>query len=202
MQKQAEDFTLQATELAGMLEFLRQTEPLKQTLRSAHTSNGRQESTAEHTWRLCLMVMLFADQYPAIDQLKLLKLCILHDLGEAISGDIPAVDQVAGVDKSIQERQDFQQLLTPLPESMQGELLALWDEYDQASTPEARLAKAFDKLETLLQHTQGQNPPDFDYVFNLSYGEKYTGLDELTRALRELIDQDTRRLAADNFAGT
>ncbi len=190
-----EKFTLQTTELADVLQFLRQTEQLKNTLRSAHTSNGRQESTAEHTWRLCLMVMLFADQYPAIDQLKLLKLCILHDLGEVISGDIPAVDQVAGVDKSIQERKDFQQLIETLPSPLQGEFLALWDEYDQASTPEARLAKAFDKLETLLQHTQGKNPHNFDYAFNLSYGKQYTELDDLTRALRELIDQDTRRLA-------
>lgn len=147
------------TELAGILDFLRGAEQLKNTLRSSRTSNGRHESTAEHTWRLCLMVLLFADQYPDMDTLKLLKICIIHDLGEAISGDIAAIDQVEGMDKSIEERKDLQPLIRPLPQPLQDEILMLWDEYESATSKEARLAKAFDKLETVLQHTQGKQQP-------------------------------------------
>ena len=73
-------------------------------------------------------------------------------------------------------------------------LVSLEEEYEQATTPEAKLAKAFDKLETLLQHTQGENPPDFDYAFNLDYGRKYTELNAQTRHLRAWIDEETRRL--------
>jgi putative hydrolases of HD superfamily len=72
----------------------------------------------------------------------------------------------------------------------------LWDEYEQARTPEARAAKALDKLETIIQHNQGANPPDFDYLFNLDYGRKYTRAEPLFAQLRELVDADTRRRAA------
>ena len=181
--------------LTQFLDFLRAAEQLKSTLRSGYTAQGRPESTAEHTWRLCLMAMLFEDDYPGIDHHRLLKLCIIHDLGEALHGDIPAIHQNTAVDKSVEERRHFLELLTPLPADKQRDLLDLWDEYNAAVTPEARLAKAFDKLETVLQHTQGRNPPDFDYAFNLTYARQYTDYDKLTRALRALIDVDTQRLA-------
>ena len=181
------------SELHGILDFLRHAEQLKNTLRNAFTSEGRHESTAEHTWRLCLMVLVFADRFEAIDTLKLLKMCILHDLGEAISGDIAAVDQVPGEDKNSQEREDLGILIAPLPNKLQTEFLALWDEYTEGTSPEASLAKAFDKIETILQHTQGKNPENFDYGFNLTYGKGYTDADPLTASLRAIVDVDTRR---------
>ncbi|MCG9692729.1 HD domain-containing protein [Vibrio sp. Isolate22] len=185
-------------EIEGVLEFLRGAEQLKNTLRTARTSNGRHESTAEHTWRLCLMVMMFSEHYPHIDSLKLTKMCIIHDLGEAIGGDIAAIDQVEGSNKGEQERRDLITLIAPLPDYLQQDILLLWDEYENASSEEAKLAKALDKIETLLQHTQGQNPDDFDYGFNLAYGRKYTDSDELTASIREIIDKDTEALASAN----
>jgi putative hydrolase of HD superfamily len=71
----------------------------------------------------------------------------------------------------------------------------LWDEYEAATTPTARLAKALDKLETILQHTQGQNPADFDYGFNLEYGRAFTRDHPVIVALREILDLETARLA-------
>lgn len=189
---------MREVELEGILEFLRGAEQLKNTLRSSRTSNGRHESTAEHTWRLCLMILLFDKQYPDLDILKLIKICVIHDLGEAINGDIAAVDQIDGVDKGAEERQDLELLIRPLPSSLREEILSLWDEYENASSKEALLAKAFDKIETILQHTQGNNPPGFDYGFNLSYGKKYTDYDDLTAKLRALIDKDTKLLAEGN----
>ena len=184
------------SEIDDILEFLRDAEQLKDTLRFAYTSNGRQESTAEHTWRLCLMVMVFAKAYPDIDMLKLLKMCIIHDLGEAISGDIAAVDQVEGVDKGEEERKDLEKLIAPLAQHSKEEILALWDEYESSATKEAALAKAFDKLETILQHTQGENPADFDYAYNLKYGKRFTDFDDLTSLLRTKLDQVTGELSA------
>ncbi len=186
------------SELHGILDFLKRAEQLKNTLRNSRTSVGRHESTAEHTWRLCLIILVFEKQYPDIDILKLIKICIIHDLGEAINGDIPAVDQVEGVDKGVEERKDLQQLIEPLSEELQDDILTLWDEYENASSAEARLAKAFDKIETILQHIQGENPPEFDYEFNLSYGKKYTDYDKITSTIRSLIDKDTLSLAQEN----
>lgn len=184
-----------AERLRGGLAFIQRAERLKDTLRSAHTSGGRRESTAEHTWRLCLMAMVFEREFGAVDVARLLKLCVVHDLGEAIGGDIPAVAQTPAHDKSARERADLETLLAPLDAGLRAEFLALWDDYEHARTPEARLVKGLDKLETLIQHNQGRNPPDFDYAFNLGYGRKYMAAHPLFEALRALVDRDTQRRA-------
>lgn len=178
--------------LQGRLEFLRQAERLKDVLRSARSSGGRQESTAEHTWRLCLMAMMLEEGLTGLDFARILKLCVIHDLGEAIHGDVPAIDQTPGSDKGAQERQDLLALASPLDAPARAQLLALWDDYENAASPEARAVKAMDKLETLLQHNQGANEPDFDYAFNLDYGRKYTDALPLFRELRQLVDADTQ----------
>lgn len=188
---------MEPSEIHGVLAFLRAAEQLKNTHRSAWTSAGQPESVAEHTWRLCLMALLLADAFPGVDFARLVKICIIHDLGEAVGGDIPAIHQVPGESKAAQERADLLQLLQPLPERLRAEITALWDEYEAAATPEAKLAKALDKLETIMQHNQGRNPPDFDYRFNLDYGKRHTRGNPLIEAVRELLDHDTARRAAE-----
>jgi putative hydrolase of HD superfamily len=185
----------------GILEFLRATERLKVTPRSAYTSDGEAESVAEHSWRVCLMALTLHDEIPDVDLGRLLAMCVVHDLGEAIGGDVPAPEQARrlaadpSATKSAAERNDLLTLVAPLPESVRESIVALWDEYEAAATPEARVAKALDKLETILQHTQGKNPADFDYRFNLGYGRAFTaGLPIIVR-LRQLLDGETERLA-------
>ncbi len=182
-------------ELERRLEFLRRAERLKDTTRTAFTTEGRQETVAAHTWRLCLMALVFEQQFPDVDFARLVKMCIIHDLGEAISGDIPAIHQDPDSGKSDQERQDLLELLRPLPDDLRDEIVGLWDEYEGASTGEARLAKALDKLETILQHNQGKNPEDFDYRFNLGYGREYTSGDPVIVALRKILDAETEQRA-------
>lgn len=193
---------MDGAEIAGVLDFLRAAEQLKTTYRSGWTSAGRSESVAEHTWRLCLMSLLFADSFPDVDFARLVKICIIHDLGEAIGGDIPAIHQVPGESKAAQEREDLLQLLHPLPERLRAEITALWDEYEGAASPEAKLAKALDKLETIMQHNQGRNPPDFDYRFNLDYGKRHTAGHPLIETVRALLDRDTAARAEESDART
>jgi putative hydrolase of HD superfamily len=183
-------------DILAYLQFFRQAERLKNVYRTSWTSGGQPESPASHTWRLCLMVVAVEAEFPQIDMARLLKMCVVHDLGEALHGDIPAIHQVEQPPKADQERQDLQTLIAPLPAAAQREILALWDEYESAATPEARIAKAFDKLETLLQHNQGANPPDFDYAFNIDYGRRFTDMVPLAAALRALIDAETKAKAA------
>lgn len=189
------DPTVDATDLEGVLTFLRSAERIKTTYRSAWTSDGRPESVAQHSWRLCLMAVVLADAWPEVDAGRLLKLCVVHDLGEALGGDVPAVEQDPDGDKAAREREDLLRLVEPLPEATAEAIVALWEEYEAAVTPEARMAKGLDKLETILQHVQGENPPDFDYRFNLGYGTRYTGGDPLLAALRERLDEATERRA-------
>lgn len=188
------------SDLTGVLDFLRAAERLKNVTRSAWTSEGRRESVAEHSWRLCLMAMVLRPGFPEVDFARLLQMCLIHDLGEAIGGDVPAPVQARGLaagaaPKAEQERRDLLQLLEPLPEALRSEITALWDEYEAASTPEARLAKALDKLETILQHNQGLNPAEFDYRFNLEYGRQYTADHPLISAIRAALDRETEHRA-------
>jgi putative hydrolase of HD superfamily len=182
-------------DLAGRLAFIHEAERLKDTLRSAHSSSGRRESTAEHTWRLCLLAMTMQDLLGPLDFERVLKLCVVHDLGEAISGDVPATMQTSGPDKSERERRDLIELSKTLPAALQAELLALWEEYEHAASFEARVVKALDKIETIVQHNQGANPPGFDHTFNLGYGRQQAGVHPAIAALRELVDEQTRRNA-------
>lgn len=189
------------SDLAGVLDFLRASERLKATHRSAYTSEGQQESVAEHTWRVCLMALVLAPEFPAVDFAKLVKICLVHDLGEAVGGDVPAPEQArrkaAGLatGKGDQERRDLLAILAPLPPALKSEIAALWDEYEAATSPEAKLAKALDKLETIMQHTQGKNPPAFDYRFNLEYGRSHTAGEPLIAAVRAILDAETEQRA-------
>ena len=189
--------SITVSEITGVLEFVRAAEQIKNVTRQAWTSEGRHESTAEHSWRLCLLALTLESYFPQVDFSRVIRICIVHDLGEAISGDIPATEQPVGQVKSDQERRDLLQLLEPLPETIQAQIVGLWDEYDAAQTLEARFAKALDKLETIIQHNQGCNPPDFDYRFNLDYGKRYTAVDPLIVRLRQIVDQETARRIQD-----
>lgn len=195
------------SELPGVLAFLRAAERLKSTTRTGFTSTGQQESVAEHTWRLCLMALVLRQAFPAIDFAKLVKICIIHDLGEAVHGDVSAPEQArraaagATVGKAEQERRDLLELLTPLPPAVRDEITALWDEYEAAQSLEAKLAKGLDKLETIMQHNQGLNPADFDYRFNLGYGRQHTADIPIIAQLRAMLDEETEARAREAGAG-
>ena len=165
---------LNPVRLEGILDFLQSASALKDTLRTGRTASGRQESTADHSWRLCLLAMLVADDLDRIDLLRLLQLCIVHDLAEAITGDVPAPLQAADDGRKEREREALRELCTPLPEDLRQRIEALCAEYDAGGSPESLIAKGLDKIETMLQHLIGANPPDFDYRFNLTYGRRIT----------------------------
>jgi putative hydrolase of HD superfamily len=178
-------------ETGGLLAFLALAERLKDTPRNSRTAAGRTESTAEHTWRLCLMALLLAEQLGA-DPLRLIGICLVHDLAEALTGDLPApAARRAGV-KEARERDALATLTDTLPTAARQRILALWTEYEEQSSKEGRLAKGLDKLETILQHAQGRNPEGFDYAYNLTYGRKDTDAHPVLAALRARLDAATR----------
>ena len=172
---------------------MREAEQLKNVLRSARTSTGRTESTAEHTWRLALLALVLADEKPELDLQRVLAMCLVHDLGEAYEGDIPAVEQSDPAVKAAAELAAIDRITPLLPDEAAARIRALWEEYEACATPEARWVKALDKAETILQHNQGANPADFDYGFNLTYGAEWFRDDALLRKLRRLLDAETAR---------
>lgn len=175
------------------LRFIREAERLKDILRTAFTASGRRESTAEHSWRLALLALALADEKPALDASRVLGMCLIHDLGEAFEGDVPAVEQTDSAAKAAAELSAVERLTALLPPDAGKRLRALWDEYEACETPEARWVKALDKAETIIQHNQGANPAGFDYAFNLTYGKQLFADDEWLSRLRQRLDEETRR---------
>ena len=126
------------------LAFLARLEKLKCNTRHSWTSSGRHESVAEHSWRLAMLAMLLRDALPEVDMDKVLRMCLIHDVGEAVTGDIPSFQKTDANEET--ERQAIAELLSPLPDGLRGELTALFAEMDALATPEARVYKALDKL--------------------------------------------------------
>ncbi|MGM0215549.1 HD domain-containing protein [Enterococcus sp. AZ109] len=173
-----------------ILYFITESEKLKETKRFAFKSDGEPESTAEHTWRLTLFVALFSTFYPEVNKKEALEIALIHDLAELKTGDIPAIDNVNPEEKAEQEVLAFKSLTALLPTEMADHYNRLFIDYQLGRTKEARLVKALDKAETILQHVQGENPIDFNYQFNLDYGKEYFS-DAFLNELRRKLDQST-----------
>lgn len=178
--------------LEGILTFIKEAENLKNTLRYSFTSNGSQESAAEHSWRLSLLVMMCAGSFPHLDLEKALKLAIIHDLPEAVCGDTPAVYREEYEIKINRERNALTKIVQSLPTKTQNDIIGLWEEYERAETEEAKYVKSLDKLETLIQHNQGVNPPEFDYEFNITYGSELVANNRILSRLKRMIDVETK----------
>ncbi len=183
-------------EVEKYIAFIEEIEQLKSVVRTAWTSNGRRESTPEHSWRLALFAAVLSDSYPDLDLSKVLVMSLIHDIGEIYEGDISAILRPDQEDKYQVELQAAKQVFSLLPEAQADRFLNIWKEYNRNETPEAKLVKALDKAETIIQHNQGCNPDDFDYQFNLGYGKEYFQEDETLKELRSIIDQGTMQKLA------
>ena len=93
-------------EIRRLLDFLKTAEQLKCNTRHSYTSSGRLESVAEHSWRLALMAMLVGDEFPELDMDKVIKMCLIHDMGEAITGDIPAFEKT-DKDRKVENKRHY-----------------------------------------------------------------------------------------------
>ena len=115
-------------EIGRLLDFLKTAEQLKCNTRHSYTSSGRLESVAEHSWRLALMAMLVGDEFPELDMDKVIKMCLIHDMGEAITGDIPAFEKT-DKDRKV-ENKKVEQLTDILPEPVRAEWKSLFEEME------------------------------------------------------------------------
>ncbi|MFE7225781.1 HD family hydrolase [Nocardioides sp. NPDC057577] len=138
--------------LRAQLEFIAEADKLKTILRASPLAAAdRRENDAEHSWHLALMVLLLAEYADEpIDVGHAIKLVIIHDMIEIYAGDSPVFDPAAVVDQVEREIAAAERLFTMLPPDQAGEIRALWDEFEAASTPEARFCKAMDRLEPML----------------------------------------------------
>ena len=176
-----------------LLDFLARAEKLKCNTRHSWTSSDRHESVAEHSWRLVLMAYLMKDEFPDTDIAKVMLMCAVHDLGEAVTGDIPAFEKTKA-DEQVEEKA-VAGLFDALPEPYHAELTQLFAEMEERKTPEAKLYKALDKLEALIQHNEAKISTwlPLEYDLQMTYGSKECSFCTYMEHLRETVREDSRR---------
>ena len=182
---------------ADFLSILSVAEKLKCTTRHCDTSTGRRESVAEHSWRLALMAMLLEDEYPNLDINKVIKMCLIHDLGEAFTGDIATFYKTDADTEA--EDNVYQNWINTFPEPLQEQFSSLLAEMNALETQEAKLYKALDKMEAVIQHNESDISTwlPLEYDLQLTYGQKEMSEFETLKDIRSDIDDWTREKIAE-----
>ena len=183
-------------EVKKLLEVLTTAEHLKDVPRHCYTSGGRRESVAEHSWRLTLMAYLVSDEFPGADLEKLLKMCLIHDLGEVFTGDIPSFDKTEKNES--RESELLNKWLKSLPEPYSSEMMALFREMSERETLEAKIFKALDNIEAVIQHNESDIKTwiPLEYELQMTYGDDKVSFSEYLTEVRELVRSDSREKIA------
>ncbi|MBQ6076664.1 MAG: HD domain-containing protein [Clostridia bacterium] len=173
------------------LDILHVAERLKDTPRHCTTSKGRVESVAEHSWRIALMAYLLRGEFPDLDMDKVTVMCLIHDLGECFTGDIPTflkTQENAETEDSLLDA-----WVSSLPEPVRSDMRALYAEMNAQKTPEAKVYKSLDKLEAVIQHNESpiSTWEPNEYELNKTYAFDTVAFSEWLTALRKEMLNDT-----------
>lgn len=178
-------------EARKLLDVLLVAERLKDTTRHCYTSKGRHESVAEHSWMMTLMAFLMRDEFTEADMDKVIRMCIIHDLGECFTGDIPTFEK--NKDHEETEENLLYSWVQSLPEKYAAEMRELYKEMAEHKTVEAQIYKAIDCLEALIQHNASDLstwiPKEFE--LNLTYADDKVEFSDYLKSLRQAIREDT-----------
>ena len=180
-----------------LIQNLAVAERLKDATRHCYTSGGRHESVAEHSWRMTLMAYWVSDEFPEANLEKLFKMCLIHDLGEAFTGDIPSFEKTQANEK--QEAELLYEWTSSLPESFASEMTALYHEMEERQTLEARIYKALDNLEALISHNESDLSTwiPLEYDLQMTYGNDKVIFSEYLTRLRDQVREDSKRKIAE-----
>lgn len=175
-----------------LLKFMGIAEKLKCNTRHSWTSSGRHESVAEHSFRLVVFAWLVKEEFTELDMDKVIKMCIFHDFGEALTGDIPSFEK----QDSDREKEDLavKEILNVLPSPYREELSDLFMEMNALETEEAKLYKSLDRLEAVIQHDEADLSTwlPLEYELQLTYGEKDAKHFKYMKELQEYMKEVTR----------
>ena len=173
------------------LEILHTAEKLKDATRHCTTSQGRTESVAEHSWRMSLMALLLHSEFADVNMDKVVKMCVIHDLGECFTGDIATFIKTDDDRKT--EDELLQRWVGSMPREVSAELSALFAEMQAQQTAEAKIYKALDKLEALIQHNESplETWSENEYELNKTYALDTVAFSKWLTELRKAVLDDT-----------
>ena len=173
-----------------LLDILSVTERLKDAVRHCYTSGGRRESVSEHSWMMTVMAFFMRDEFPDADMDKVIEMCIIHDLGEAFTGDIPTFEKTKEDEK--REEDLLSDWIKALPSGYAEKMQLLYEEMEEQKTQEAKIYKAIDKLEALIQHNMSDLSTwlPLEYDLQKTHGNDKVGFSEYMKELRAEVLKD------------
>lgn len=173
------------------LNILHVAERLKDTPRHCTTIKGRRESVAEHSWRVSLMAFLLKDEFPSVDMVKVTEMCLIHDLGESFTGDIPVFKKTDNDRKT--EDDLLKEWVDSLTPEVSSRMNSLYEEMIKQETPESKIYKSLDKLEAIIQHNESpiETWEEHEYELNKNYAFEFVAFSDWLTELRKEIYKDT-----------
>jgi HD domain protein len=169
---------------------------LKERTRHAWMKSGRQESVAEHSWRMALMAYFLRDEFPTVDLTRVLLMALLHDAGEVFTGDIPTFEKTDADRTREHELRD--KWIDALPAPYAAEVRSLFAEMDAMETEEAKIVKALDRMEAVITHNEG-NPHTWlplEYDLQRTYGVKEAAFTPVLKELRAEVNREVDEVIA------
>src|SRR6478609_8306603 len=167
---------MQTDNLLKQVSFIKEIDKLKYIQRKTKLFNSdRNENDAEHSWHLAMMTIVLAQHSDKqIDVLKVLKMVLIHDIVEIDAGDTFLYDTVNNHTNSEQELIAAKRIFGLLPKEQAGEFIAIWQEFEEGITDDAKFAKSMDRFEPLLQNTSnnGGTWKEFNVPYQKVYDKK------------------------------
>ena len=169
---------------------------LKERTRHAWMTSGRQESVAEHSWRMALMAYFLRDEFPTVDLTHILLMALLHDIGEVFTGDIPTFEKTDADRAREHELRD--EWIDALPAPYAAEVRSLFTEMDAMETEEAKIVKALDRMEAVITHNEGDPHTwlPLEYDLQRTYGVKEAAFTPVLKELRAEVNREVDEVIA------
>lgn len=169
---------------------------LKERTRHAWMTSGRQESVAEHSWRMALMAYFLRDEFPTVDLTRVLLMALLHDMGEVFTGDIPTFEKTDADRAREHELRD--KWIDALPAPYAAEVRSLFTEMDAMETEEAKIVKALDRMEAVITHNEGDPHTwlPLEYDLQRTYGVKEAAFTPVLKELRAEVNREVDEVIA------
>ena len=157
---------------------------------------GRQESVAEHSWRMALMAYFLRDEFPTADLTRVLLMALLHDMGEVFTGDIPTFEKTDADRAREHELRD--EWIDALPAPYAAEVHSLFAEMDAMETVEAKIVKALDRMEAVITHNEGDPLTwlPLEYDLQRTYGVKEAAFTPVLKELRAEVNREVDEVIA------
>jgi len=191
---------MQTENLLKQVAFIKEIDKLKYIQRKTKLFNSdRHENDAEHSWHLAMMTIVLAEHSDKpIDVLKVVKMVLIHDIVEIDAGDTFIYDTVKNHTNTDEELLAAQRIFGLLPKEQAKEFIAIWQEFEDGITDEAKFAKTMDRFEPLLQNTSnnGGTWAEFNVPYQKVYDKKVVikdGSSTIWKYAENLINESVKK---------